>query len=156
MREKWRTYRSLPPASKHALLAALALLPMVRLSLRCLGLVRTRRLLAAVPLPFFTMRYPLQDPADVALMTASAAVMLPLECTCLPRALVTSRLLAGIGQPGELRIGTVRTGEGRIEAHAWVEHQGLILDPMVEETRRFNPFGRLPAHPDRAPFRKSA
>jgi Transglutaminase-like superfamily len=156
MREKWRTYRSLPPASKHALLAALALLPMVRLSLRCLGLVRTRRLLAALPLPLFTMRHPTPDPADVALMTASAAAILPLECTCLPRALVTSRLLAEMGRPGELRLGTVRTGEQSIEAHAWVEHQGLILDPLPDETRRFKPFGRLPGHPNEAPFRRSA
>lgn len=156
MREKWRTYRSLLPVRRRALLAALALLPMVRMSLRCLGLARTRRLLAAVPLPFFTMRRPPPHPADVALMTASAAALLPWECTCLPRALVTSRLLAGMGLPGDLMFGTVRTGERSIEAHAWVEHQGLILDPMAEETRRFNTFGRLPGHPNEAPFRKSA
>lgn len=128
---------------------------MVKLSLHCLGLRRTRHLLAAVLLPFFTWRCASPDPAEVAAMTSSAAALLPWECTCLPRALVTSHLLARMGIPCELRLGVAKKADGTPEAHAWVEHEGRVLDPTPEETRRFCDFGSLPPQRFRSPYKPS-
>ena len=81
-------------------------------------------------------------------MTASAASVLPMEFSCLPRALVTSRLLLRMGQASELRLGIARTMGECPEAHAWIAHDGRILDSMPEETRRFDAFEPLSRKPD--------
>lgn len=47
---------------------------------------------------------------------------------CLRRALVLRRLLSQRGIATEIRFG-VRKDSGRLEAHAWVEHEGKSLDP---------------------------
>jgi hypothetical protein len=46
--------------------------------------------------------------------------------TCLVRALAASRVLAQNGYKSTLHIGVKRT-EGVFEAHAWVEHEGLVI-----------------------------
>ena len=148
MREKWLTFRSLPRIQQRSLMAAMVLLPLARLSLKWCGLARTQKLLAIVPVPLLTWRCPAPEPADVARMTASAASVLPLEFGCLPRALVTSRLLQRMGLASELRLGIARTTGKHPEAHAWIEHDGQSLDSMPEEARRFDAFQPLPRKPD--------
>lgn len=138
MLEKWSTFRSLAKPLQRSLLLSLILLPLAKLGLYWCGLSRTQRLIAAIPLPFFPRRCSSSDPAEVASMTASAAALLPWDCNCLPRALVTTRLLTELGIPCELRIGVSRKAGETPEAHAWVEHQGRILDSMPAETRRFD------------------
>lgn len=83
-------------------------------------------------------------------MTASAAALLPWDCNCLPRALVTTHLLTEMGIPCELRIGVSRKSGETPDAHAWVEHEGRILDSMPEEARRFDAFRSL-TQPHRSP-----
>jgi Transglutaminase-like superfamily len=131
------------------------LLPLAKLSLYWFGLSRTQRLITAMPLPFLPWRCSSPDPAKVASMTSSAAALLPWDCNCLPRALVTTHLLTQMGIPCELRIGVSRKSGETPDAHAWVEHEGRILDSMPEETRRFTPFERLPGQLNGVPFRQS-
>ncbi len=50
--------------------------------------------------------------------------------TCLRQALVLWFLLRRRGVPADLRIG-VRKNVDRLEAHAWIESDGRILDPTV-------------------------
>lgn len=47
--------------------------------------------------------------------------------TCLAKALVTVALLEEAGLPACLRIGVARSEEGKLEAHAWVESNGLVI-----------------------------
>lgn len=154
MGEKWSTFRALPRILRRSLLLALLLLPPVKLILHWRGLAGTQRLLAALPLPLPLLKRPCPspEPADVARMTASAAAILPWDIACLPRALVTSLLLTRMGVSCELRLGVVRDKGGIPDAHAWVEHQGQILDSMPEETRRFEAFRRVPSQPDSPAF----
>ena len=61
--------------------------------------------------------------------------------TCLPQSILLWLLLRRQGVEGVLRIGVRKTAH-RLEAHAWVEYMGMILndDPDVHE--RFTPFDR--------------
>jgi Transglutaminase-like superfamily len=143
MHKKWSTFRSLPEILQRILVYSLPLLPLTKLSLYCFGLNRTQRLIAAIPLPFFPRLCSPLDPVEVAGMTSSAAALLPWDCNCLPRALIISHLLTQLGIPCDLRIGVSRKTGETLEAHAWVECQGRILDSMPEETRRFDAFPSL-------------
>lgn len=46
---------------------------------------------------------------------------------CLTEALVVHRLLRRKGYPSELRIGVRKASRSDLEAHAWVEHQGVVV-----------------------------
>ncbi len=59
--------------------------------------------------------------------------------TCLHRSLTLWWLLRRRGIVSELRIG-VRLGQGRLEAHAWVERQGTALNDQADIGRDFAPF----------------
>ncbi len=67
----------------------------------------------------------------------TAARNVPFATTCLDRAVALFRMLRAEGLEAELRIG-VRTEEGALAAHAWVEHHGAVL--LDEEASRFVAF----------------
>jgi hypothetical protein len=67
----------------------------------------------------------------------AVARRLPLGLTCLHRALALVWLLRADGLAASLRIG-VRPGEGVLAAHAWVEHDGVVL--FDEDASAFVPF----------------
>lgn len=50
-----------------------------------------------------------------------------LGATCLSQALALQELLAWRGHSSQVRIGVARGVGGRLEAHAWVEYQGLVI-----------------------------
>ncbi len=70
---------------------------------------------------------------------------LPVEATCLKRALVLCRMRRRRGQPAQLRIG-VKTKDG-FSAHAWVEdgYGSVLTDPL----EHFSPFA-VPVRADSA------
>jgi hypothetical protein len=63
----------------------------------------------------------------------------PYSATCLPRSLTLWWLLRRRGIDSYLRIG-VRKEAGRLEAHAWVELQGLVLNDDTDVRKRFAAF----------------
>lgn len=66
--------------------------------------------------------------ADTVRMVKAAARYIH-GASCLPQSLVVQRLLRAQGIPTTIRIG-VRKSSGLLDAHAWVEHDGLpITDP---------------------------
>jgi hypothetical protein len=59
---------------------------------------------------------------------------------CLARSLAISSLLAREGISGSaIRVG-VRYSAGRLEAHAWVEHDGEVIGDSAAHIRRFREF----------------
>jgi hypothetical protein len=54
---------------------------------------------------------------------------------------VLCRLLRRQGLPATLRIGVAKP-DGRLAAHAWVEHGGVALDDSQDVARRFAAFDR--------------
>jgi hypothetical protein len=66
-------------------------------------------------------------------MVRLAAVYGPYHATCLPRAVVVWALLRRQSIDGELTIG-VRKAADDLEAHAWVELDGVALEQRPERT----------------------
>jgi hypothetical protein len=74
--------------------------------------------------------------------------------TCLSRSLTLLELLRREGVSGELRIG-VREPGATFEAHAWVEHRGVVLNDDESVRRRYAAFGTLAPREAASPARSA-
>jgi hypothetical protein len=138
---KFRQIQSLSLNEWRWLLAALVLLPAAGVSLRRAGLrwtiERFERFLAG----HRERSSPAASAADAAAIGRAvrlAAVYGPYHARCLPRAVVLWTLLRRRSLDGEMTIGVRKTG-GKLEAHAWVELDGVALAQSQETV----PFVRL-------------
>lgn len=114
--------RALHPAERRLLLLALFLLPAYSAGLRLRGLRRARRWFRTLPAIAGA------TPAQAERMVALAVRRGPWRASCLPAALTLQRLLAAQGVEAELRLGVRKAGVS-LEAHAWLEREGIpILD----------------------------
>ena len=126
--------------------AELALLPVVivvlaatRLALTRVGYRRTlSRLSATLPAP--GPRPDLSRARSVARVTDVAATLLPGPYRCLPRSLTVWSLLRLRHSPCELRLGVRRSEPGGLEAHAWVECDGVAVTDDEQATVSFAAF----------------
>jgi hypothetical protein len=136
-------FRVLNPQGRRVLLAAALLLPLFWAGLHLLGLARfhaavTRRpvrarAMAADSIPAYA------DAVD------AAARHSPFPVTCLTRSLLLAWLLRRRGVPTVLRIG-VRIVDGTLDAHAWLERDGLPVNDRPGVADDYPPFHQpLPA-----------
>jgi len=137
MADKLAKWRGLSGQERGILLLALVLLPMIAVGLNLAGLRRIRALLACrEPLAETQAdaEHVLARAAAVARLVAAAARHGPYKAKCLPVALTLAWLLQRQGMTTDLRLG-VRKAAARLEAHAWIEFQGipLIDTPEVHE-----------------------
>ncbi len=122
---------------------SLLLLPLFAVGLHRLGMARMRALLegrssppAAEPLT--PERY--ARARRIAVMVNAAARLSPYKANCLKRSLVYWWLLRRRAIASDLRIG-VRKGAGEtLEAHAWVEAEGRVLNDSPALVMTFTPF----------------
>jgi hypothetical protein len=139
----WRKFWKLTAEERTVLLSALALLPVVRVGLEALGLRRLQqRLAAGRPSSFEHARLTQAELVRARRVARLVAVASDLTGgSCLARSIVLARILENKGIAVQLRIG-VRRGEQGIEAHAWVEADGSILNDGPDVTGRFAAFDR--------------
>lgn len=112
------------------LFESLVLLPIIDVSLRCLGYARTRSWLSR-----FSTRAKAtinsHDSPDVARkiarMVSLAGRRSPWRTTCLRQGLLLWFFMARRGIRTELRLGVEKSVEGDLAAHAWVERDGQVL-----------------------------
>ncbi|WP_162562421.1 lasso peptide biosynthesis B2 protein [Salinigranum rubrum] len=133
-------FRAFPPSDRVALVQAAALLVLSR-ALLVTRRVSVRRVAATVDrvcswLPVPSTEAPTVDRLVWAVDVASRTV--PVETTCLPRALTGSALLARYGYASTLRIGVRREG-GEFAAHAWVERDGRVVLGDLPDLEMFVP-----------------
>ena len=121
----------------------MVLLPAAAISLRVLGLGRTRALLLGTGTT--GARHDLPAAQATARIVHGAAPWSPLHANCLPRALVLCRLLRRQGLEAELRLGAGRP-DGIFAAHAWVEHAGEALAEPEARSRQFAVFNMPSPH----------
>ena len=128
---------------QRTLFAAWLYLPFFWLGLRVLGLPRLQALLQSRPLAAQSVPV-LMLPEIQALGEAVniAARHLPFPATCLTRSLLLGWLLRRCGVQSQLRIG-VRLTQGALEAHAWVECEGVPVNDQPDVSRQFASFGDL-------------
>jgi hypothetical protein len=58
--------------------------------------------------------------------------------TCLPRALTAYTLFHQAGYDALLRIGVAHNAQRELEAHAWVEYEGVVVLGALPDLQRFN------------------
>lgn len=130
------------------LLSAVAL-PLAAAGLRLVGLKRLRGLLLRAVAPP-------RAAADLAmarhlaeLVQAAGARTWP-RPNCLSRSLLLEWLLRRRGLRAELRIG-VRRAAGALQAHAWVECEGVPVNDEPDIAKYFAPLPEMPPLPGVAP-----
>jgi hypothetical protein len=124
------------------LVQAAVALPLTRIALRRRGYAATSRRLdrLARRRALLLLRGEAGTRAvDVARVVYAAGARFPFRANCLPKALVLRTLLLRQGLAPEFRIG-VRIVDGRLEGHAWVEHEGVPLSQPAGIAERFAPF----------------
>jgi hypothetical protein len=136
-----RFYR-LPTGERWLLLKAALLLGAIRVGLWLLPF-RTLRSLLESAAAFTRVRETDCQSTDVVVWAVEvAAKHMPGFDTCLTRALAAQVLLSRRGYPALLRIGVVKSAEGKFEAHAWVESAGSVLIGG-HELERYTPLAAL-------------
>ena len=130
---------------RRLLLEALVLLPVTAVALRVVGFRRWQTfLLRRAPQTGHRQNNAEQtlDLARLAVTSVTRASRFsPWRASCLQQSLTLGWLLRRRGIDSQLRIG-VRKEDGRFEAHAWVEHQGVVLYDPGLNSERFVPFER--------------
>jgi hypothetical protein len=122
-------WRALPPGDRRRLALLAALMPVVDLSLRALGVRRTRRWLDRVaghPIAAAATAARLDDAHRLASLAAFGGRRGLYPNTCLRQALLVQWLLRRQGLPARLRMGALLR-DGALDAHAWVELDGVPL-----------------------------
>ena len=137
----WEKFLQLSQLQQRTLVAAWIWLPLFWLGLRVLGLPRFQARLKRRPAPAIAM---MPMPAIQALGEAVniAARHTPFHATCLTRSLLLGWMLHRRGVASDLRIG-VRLTQGVLDAHAWVECEGVPMNDQPDVASQFAPFGDL-------------
>ena len=134
----WRRYRLLTGGERRLLHRAFFALPLVALGRRLFGMRRLQEFLVRTAAG---RRLPSAgDARSAAGLVAAAAGRLPLVTpTCLERSLALWWLLRRRGHEVELYVGVRPLADG-VEAHAWVESGGEVLNDRGDVKERFAAF----------------
>jgi hypothetical protein len=141
--KRLRRLMHLPAAERWLLVRAVLLLWTMRVGLWLLPFQTLRQLLAEFTVR--AMRAPVSErlsKAKVVRTVETAARFTPLASTCLTQALAAQVLLARRGYPALLRIGVLRDGKGRLQAHAWVESEDEVVIGEYD-LKRYTPLATL-------------
>jgi Transglutaminase-like superfamily len=143
MAGKWQRFYRLTGFERAAVLEAVAGLVVTRPGLRLAGFRRWRAVLKwlspAEPVENQLMEIASESARVIARMEAAATRNVLFRPSCLERSLVLWWLLRRRGIPAELRIGA-RKDEQKLEAHAWVECGGSVLNQPDAAHLHFTPF----------------
>jgi hypothetical protein len=154
MWERLRRFSALERPAQEVFLRAMALLPLVALSLRWRGFRATqaalqRFLSKANPEPAFVLVS--KNAAVTAHMVNAADRHGFVHPSCLAKSLTLWWLLGRQGIASHLRIG-IRKENEKFEAHAWVECDGAALNEPDEQHHHYSAFdGALSSLPPEEP-----
>jgi hypothetical protein len=142
MLESLRRFSALERPAQMLFLRALAMLPLVSLSLRLRGFQPTRSTLQRT----LARRTPQADPDSLKMKMALTAHMVNaadrhglVHPSCLAKSLTLWWLLGRQGITSRLRIG-IRKENDQLEAHAWVEREGVALNEPEERHHHYAAF----------------
>ena len=134
-------FQNLTSMQKRMMLAAWLWLPLFWLGLRVLGLPRFKDwLLKSFERPALSVTLPVIKALGEAVNIAARHT--PFPVTCLSRSLLMGWLLHRRGVASDLRIG-VRLTQGKLDAHAWLECEGVPVNDEADVSTRFASFGDL-------------
>jgi len=134
-------FLNLSAMQQRTLLAPWLWLPLFWLGLRVLGLPRFQTWLLQTPVKSMHS-LTLANVRALGKMVNIAARYTPFPATCLTRSLLLGWLLQRRGVKSQLRIG-VRFTQGALDAHAWVECDGIVVNDRPDVSAQFASFGDL-------------
>ena len=142
--EKWLRFRKRPLEERALILRALLLLPITGIGLRVIGFQRCKELIEKLPVRDRPSRQleevaPNEMAGRIARAVRSAELHGPGAPNCLERSMLLWWLLRRGGIDGELHIGGRKSGL-RLEAHAWVELEGEVLNDSPEVHKHYARF----------------
>ena len=134
-------FHNLNAMQKRTLLVAWLWLPLFWLGLRVLGLPRFQAWLLRAPArSAHSLTLPVVKALGEAVNIAARHSLFP--ATCLTRSLLVGWQLRRRGVASKLRIG-VRLTQGMLDAHAWVECEGVPVNDSPDVNAQFASFGNL-------------
>jgi hypothetical protein len=147
MWERLRRFSALDSKARGIFFRAAVLLPVVSLSLKMRGFRATQKfLLRSIPPTRHASQensiHIMHDTEQAELtsrMVNSATRHIWRASTCLEKSLALWSLLGRQGIASELRIGA-RKPNGKFEAHAWVERDGVAINEPQQEHRHYATF----------------
>lgn len=141
MLEKLRRFSALEPPAQKQFLYALAMLPVISLSLRWNGFRATQETLQKLLSPRSEQdsAVPTNNVARTAHMVHAADRYGLIHPSCLAKSLTLWWLLGRQGISSRVRIG-IRKENGKLEAHAWVEREGIALNEPEERHHHYAAF----------------
>jgi hypothetical protein len=140
---KLNKLRALSRPERRLLFESVLLLPFIHAALILLGYSRLRRWMERLA-PLKAIEPPLYEAAyiprarDIARIVSIAARHGVYKATCLRRSLLTWWLLRRERIPSNVCFG-VRMSDGRLEAHAWLEYNGVIINDSPTIRARYQP-----------------
>ncbi len=140
-----RALLRLPVADQLALVQALFVVCLIRLVLWFLPLRSVRQIVSRL-----TRRSRAATPQSGAAVTrivwaVSTARRVVPAATCLSQALAAQVMLTRSGHRVQLRIGVAKAQSGTLEAHAWLENQGVVIFGNLAGFSRFTALPPLEA-----------
>ena len=142
MLESLKRFSALERPAQLLFVRALATLPLVSLSLRLRGFQPTRTALQKTLSPSIAQMGADSAGGRVSLtahMVEAADRHGLVRTSCLAKSLTLWWLLGEQGISARLRIG-IRKENGKLEAHAWVEREGIALNEPEEHHRHYAAF----------------
>jgi hypothetical protein len=142
VRHKAHRWSSLSARERGIFLRAIIFLPLVTTSVKTVGFRRTQAWLARKTGGAFAAPAEL-TPAEVwriADLVRAARKWQIVHSTCLPYSLVLWRLLRAQGIESDVRIGVRRGIFGEVQAHAWIEWNGEVLNDRADVASQYVPF----------------
>jgi len=142
MLDKLRRFSALEQTAQTLFLRAIVKLPLVALSLKFRGFETTRSALRKKASSATRQTDSLSLDKQIALtahMVNAADRHGLVHPSCLVKSLTLWWLLGRQGIPSELRVGVRKEG-GNLEAHAWVEREGIALNEPEERHRHYAAF----------------
>jgi hypothetical protein len=142
MLHRLRKFLRLPVQERRLLARVVLLLSITRAGLVVVGYGRARKLFSRfLKPPYRRPKPPFGNVDQVVDVVKIGARFVLGDKPCLSQAMVTQFLLSRRSILSVIRIGVVRSEGGRLEAHAWIEHEGRIL---IGETSRLERYSRFP------------
>lgn len=135
----WRKLQQLSRSELTLLVRALLLLPLMAVFVKLLGFRKVYSAIAPSQNKKYNSKQDKEKAYAIARMVRVASHHGIYQPNCLQKSLVLWWLLQDKGIKSNLRIG-VRKQEGGLEAHAWVEHQGDVLNDRSDVSQHFAPF----------------
>ncbi|MCS6812489.1 MAG: lasso peptide biosynthesis B2 protein [Cyanobacteria bacterium] len=135
----WHTFWRLSPSYRWVFGQAIVLLPCIALGLHLLGFTLVKNLLARSSSQQQPRSARQGQVYTIARLVQAATTHGFWKANCLQRSLVLWWLLRRRGIMADLRIGVARDAR-QLTAHAWVEHDGVVVGDRPDIHQSFSPF----------------